>query len=75
MGALDMGIPEEELQSIVSRWRDANPAIVALWWDVDRAVKEAIKGHTMAETHGIYFQYQRAVCSSSRCRLAEGFPT
>ena len=30
MGALDMGIPEEELQSIVSRWRDANPAIVAL---------------------------------------------
>lgn len=58
MGALDMGIPEEELQSIVSRWCDANPAIVALWWDVDRAVKEAIKGHTMAETHGIYFQYQ-----------------
>lgn len=58
MGALDMGIPEEELQSIVSRWRDANPAIVALWWDVDRAVKEAIKGHTMAETHGSYFQYQ-----------------
>ena len=41
MGALEMGIPEEELKPLVDAWRDANPNITELWWDVDRAVKEA----------------------------------
>lgn len=46
MGALDMGIPEEELQSIISDWREANPEIVDLWYAVERAAKEAVRGKT-----------------------------
>ena len=43
MGALDMGLTEDELQPLVSMWRNANPRIVQYWWDVDRAVKTAVK--------------------------------
>ncbi len=43
MGALDMGLSEEELQPLVAMWRRANPRIVQYWWDVDNAVKKAIK--------------------------------
>lgn len=58
MGALDMGLQEEELQPLVNSWRAANPNIVQLWWDVDNAVKQAIKERTATETHGIRFVYQ-----------------
>ena len=58
MGALDMGLTEEELQPLVNSWRAANPNIVQLWWDVDDAVKMAIKQRTATETHGIRFIYQ-----------------
>ena len=58
MGALDMGLTEEELQPLVNSWRAANPNIVQLWWDVDDAVKTAIKQRTTTETHGIRFIYQ-----------------
>ena len=43
MGALDMGLKEEELQPLVNSWRLANPHIVQLWWDVDRTVKKCVK--------------------------------
>lgn len=43
MGALDMGLTEDELQPLVTMWRGANPRIVQYWWDVDSAVKKAIK--------------------------------
>ena len=43
MGALDMGLEEDELQPLVTAWRESNPNIVKLWWDVDRCVKDAIK--------------------------------
>lgn len=39
MGALEMGLAEEELQPLVDAWRTSNPNIVQLWWDVDNAVK------------------------------------
>jgi len=58
MGALDMGLEEEELPGLVQAWRNSNPNIVRFWWDVDRAAKAAIKGKTEAETHGIRFVYQ-----------------
>lgn len=61
MGALDMGLKEEELQPLVSAWRQSNPNIVAFWWDVDDAVKTAIRGRTVTETHGIRFVYQSAM--------------
>lgn len=58
MGALDMGLKEEELQPLVDSWRNANPNIVQFWWDVDRCVKTAIKQRTATETHNIRFVYQ-----------------
>lgn len=61
MGALDTGLKEEELQPLVSAWRQSNPNIVAFWWDVDDAVKTAIRGRTATETHGIRFIYQSAM--------------
>lgn len=58
MGALEMGLAEEELQPLVSAWRDSNPSITEFWWAVDRAVKECIKKRTPTETHGIRFDYR-----------------
>ena len=58
MGALDMGLSEEELRPLVDSWRDANPNIVRFWWDVDRCVKETVKNRVTTETHGIRFIYQ-----------------
>ncbi|HOR77277.1 MAG TPA: DNA polymerase [Anaerolineaceae bacterium] len=58
MGALDMGLSEDELRPLVSAWRSANPNIVQFWWDVDRAAMRAVRDRTMTETHGIRFGYQ-----------------
>jgi len=58
MGALEMGLTEEELQPLVSAWRNANPMITRLWWDIDRAVKTCVKEKSRTETHGIVFHYQ-----------------
>lgn len=58
MGALDMGLTEEELQPLVTAWRNSNPCITALWWDVDNAVKTCVKQRITTKTHGIRFDYQ-----------------
>ena len=58
MGALEMGLQEEELQSLVDAWRSSNPNIVQLWWDVDTAVKQTVKLHIDTETHGIKFSWR-----------------
>lgn len=58
MGALDMGLKEVELQPLVDAWRESNPNIVKLWWDVDKAVKSAIKTRSIQEVKGIKFYYQ-----------------
>jgi DNA polymerase len=58
MGALEMGLEEEELQPLVSAWKSSNPNIVKLWWDVDRAAKTAVKDRSSTETHGIRFSCQ-----------------
>ncbi len=55
MGAIEMGLQENELQPLVDAWRDANPNITALWWAVDRAVKKAVKEKSTTTTHGIKF--------------------
>ena len=57
MGALEMGLSEEELPPLVSAWRDSNPCITEFWWAVDRAVKECIRTRARTETHGIRFDY------------------
>lgn len=56
MGALDMGVAEEELQPLVNAWRTANPKIVRLWWDVDKATMTAVRERTATQTHGIRFE-------------------
>ena len=58
MGAIEMGLAEDELQPLVSAWRDANPNIVDFWWAVDSAVKTAVQNKTSTETHGIAFTYK-----------------
>lgn len=55
MGALDMGLAEDELQPLVKAWREASPNIVQLWWDIGDAALEAVKFHCSKETHGIVF--------------------
>ena len=55
MGALEMGLTEEELPPLVDAWRQSNPRITELWWDVDRAVMETVRFKHETETHGIAF--------------------
>ena len=54
MGAQEMGLSDDEIQQIVTDWRDASPNIVKLWWDVDRAVKKCIKEKTEANVKGLH---------------------
>lgn len=56
MGALEMGLAKHELQPLVNVWRSANPKIVRLWWDVDKAAMTAVSERTNTQTHGIRFE-------------------
>lgn len=58
MGAIEMGIPEEELQPLVDAWRSANPNIYNFWWEIDRAVKSAIKMRTSVDVGDIRIFYK-----------------
>ena len=58
MGALDMGLTEDELQPLVDAWRSSNPMVTTLWWDVDRAVKQCVHEHVSVRTHNIVFTYK-----------------
>ena len=64
MGALDMGLKEDELKPLVLSWREANQNIVALWWAVDKAIKDAIVMKGFTRTHGIEFE-----CRSGLLRI------
>lgn len=58
MGALDMGLKEEELQPIVTAWREANPHIVKYWWDIDAAVMKAVRLHLPSQVGTVHIYYQ-----------------
>ena len=58
MGALEMGLSEEELQPLVNSWRASNPMITAFWWDVDHTVKTAITQRIPTEVRSIRFFYK-----------------
>lgn len=58
MGALEMGLSEDELPDIVSSWRDANQQIVKFWWDVDKAVMAAVKNHKTTRLGRLTFFWQ-----------------
>ena len=73
MGALEMGLSEDELQPLVTSWRESNPMITAFWWDVDRAVKKTVTERVKTEVHGIKFFYKSGMLFiqlPSRRRLA-----
>ena len=61
MGAIEMGLTEEELLPLVDAWRQANPNITKLWWDVDRAAMEAVRYKHTNETHGIEFSCRSGI--------------
>ena len=69
MGALDMGLKEDELKPLVLSWREANQNIVALWWAVDKAIKDAIAMKDVTKTHGIEFECRSGLL---RIRLPSG---
>lgn len=58
MGAMEMGLKEEELQPLVTAWRNSNPNIVKFWWAVDSAVMEAVSKRTTTKTHGLTFSFK-----------------
>lgn len=58
MGALEMGLEEEELQPLVNVWRESNPHIVSFWWDVDAAVKRVVKERRQETVKGVTFYYR-----------------
>ena len=82
MGAVEMGVPEEEMQQLVVSWRRANSKIVSLWWNVDRAIRTCLKQRTQTQVQGIRFYCQGPFLlfrlHSSRCisylrpRIGEG---
>ena len=55
MGAIEMGLSEDELPPLVDAWRQTNPNIVKFWWDVDRAVMEAVKYKHATSSYGLTF--------------------
>ena len=61
MGGLDMGLTEEELQAIVDSWRDANPNIVRLWWDIDTIVKRVVKTRAKERYKNLVISYEKGI--------------
>lgn len=61
MGALDMGLQEEELQPLVSQWRSSNPHITKFWWEVDAAAIKAVKERTEVTLGNLCFTYRSGI--------------
>lgn len=61
MGALDMGMQEDELQPLVSQWRNSNPHITKFWWDVDAAAVKAVKERTEVAMGNLCFTYRSGI--------------
>lgn len=61
MGALDMGMQEEELQPLVNQWRASNPHITKFWWDVDAASVKAVKERTSVTYKNLCFSYRSGI--------------
>ena len=55
MGAIEMGLTEDELPPLVDAWRQSNPRIVEFWWSVDRAVMEAVRYKHTTSSYGLTF--------------------
>ena len=61
MGALDMGLSEDDLPPLVAAWRRANPHIAQFWWDVDKAAVEAVTKRAKTRAGRIGFEYRSGI--------------
>lgn len=61
MGGIEMGLSEDELQSIVDSWREANPNIVSLWWDIDSVVKRVVKTRSKEGYKNLVISYEKGI--------------
>jgi len=61
MGALAMGVKEEELPNLIQHWRQSNPNIVRYWWDVDRAVKQCITTRQPQRVGSVKFTLEKGI--------------
>ncbi len=61
MGALDMGLTEEELPPLVAAWRKANPHITQFWWEVDAAAIKAVTEKQKTKVGKIIFEYRSGI--------------
>ena len=61
MGGIEMGLSEDELQSIVDSWREANPNIVSLWWNIDSVVKRVVKTRSKEEYKNLVISYEKGI--------------
>ena len=61
MGALDMGLTEDELPPLVAAWRKANPHMVQFWWDVDAAAIKAVTEKQRTKVGRIIFEYKSGI--------------
>ncbi|WP_018659205.1 DNA polymerase [Allofustis seminis] len=61
MGGLEMGLSEDELQSVVDSWREANPNIVNLWYEIDRIVKSVIKSRGRERYKNLLFSMEKGI--------------
>lgn len=61
MGGIEMGLSEDELQSIVASWREANPNIVSLWWDIDSLVKRVVKTKVKETYKNLSISYEKGI--------------
>ena len=63
MGAVTMGIPEEELKPLVDRWRGANPHIVRYWWEIDSAAKATVRERMTRQVGCVRFECRSGMLS------------
>lgn len=61
MGAIEMGVKEEELQGLITNWRNSNPNITKLWWDIDRAALKVVKERTTENIGRIKIHYEKGM--------------
>lgn len=61
MGALEMGLGEDDLKPLVDAWRRANPKIVQFWWEVDKAIKDVVKDKKPAKVRNISISYEKGI--------------
>ena len=60
-GAMALGIKETELKGIIDKWREANPNIIKLWWEVDKTAKNVITNKSTLMCYGLKFSYEKGI--------------